>query len=181
MGLSYLGGKAWAEITREERFFCLELFNHVRANPSPFLALLTPQLTAPLPMGPWDIAYEACFYRDLLKDRRQSAREQRFSAKRTFDLCLMSERDLIIVEAKAQQGFDEAQCAVFASDRNAIARLLGSEVNVHLVAIASSRCPTAKVRSLDPSGVFDVWLNWHDLATTYASSVLLRADRVYRC
>jgi len=40
MGLSYLKNKNWSEITREERYFCAELYFAIKGNETDFVKWL---------------------------------------------------------------------------------------------------------------------------------------------
>ncbi len=137
MKLSYFDNQSWSDITREERAFCAELEYHIRMNPDDFVALLKRESGLPDHLaGPWDTAFEACFYRDYLHSFR-SAEKRQYSPKRTFDLALFSEKAIIIIEAKAAEPFTADQARVFERDRTDIRSILGPNVEVHLVALAS--------------------------------------------
>ena len=140
MGWSYLGGKTWSEVTRDERYFCQQLFSLVqRRGVREFVGLMgrTTGLTLPLDVE-WELAYEVCFFRDLWQ--LGGGKGPPHSPKRTFDLCLFSERQIIIIEAKAQQGFDkdQSQLKAFAEDKLKVAELTGVD-SVLLVGLASSQ------------------------------------------
>lgn len=175
MGLSYLNGKSWAEVTRDERFFCQHLFSLIkRDGPAKFLAYVNRQAGVSLPLdAEWEPAYEVCFYRDLRHLRGRT--DPLFSPKRTFDLCLFSEHAVLIVEAKAQQGFDADQMTSFAADRDEVRKLTG--VTTYVVGLASSACPV----TVGCEEVFDgPLLTWRGLASLYdEDALLLRADAVY--
>ena len=104
----------------------------------------------------WDIGFEVCFYRDLLycygnkekpirvvNEKREKEGLPKFPEKRTFDLCLFSEDEILIIEAKAQQGLESEQCDTFKNDVENIKELF-SEIDIpmspeiKLVLIASS-------------------------------------------
>ena len=40
MKITYFDDKTWSEITRDERYFCFELYNCIKQNQKPFLELL---------------------------------------------------------------------------------------------------------------------------------------------
>ncbi|MCK9357427.1 MAG: hypothetical protein M0R22_09845 [Dehalococcoidia bacterium] len=119
MGFSYLGGKNWLDVTREERLFCAHLYHDIRSGrrEQEFVRWLRDARfwwVKPAPESlnvnqDWEVAYEVCFYRDLLKSRNQSAKLKGFPQKRTFDLCLFSEKCIVIFEAKVHEGFDTEQ------------------------------------------------------------------------
>ena len=121
----------------------------------------------------WECAFEVCFYRDIgtLRGAHQ------YSRKRTFDLCLLSEEAIVILEAKADQEFDDPkQLKSFVDDIWKVKKLTGVPMVV-LVGLASSRY-------IIPGYVKKVFhgriLTWKRLVTQYSSDrILLRADEVY--
>jgi len=177
MGLSYLNGKSWAEVTREERFFCQHLFCLLKKHgATTFLTHVNRNVGISLPLdAAWEPAYEVCFYRDLRYLREETG--PLFSPKRTFDLCLFSEKAILIIEAKAQQSFDgdRDQLTSFAGDRVQVRELTG--VATYVIGLASSACPATTACDQ----VFDGPLvTWRDLAALYGDDeTLLRADAVY--
>lgn len=135
MGFSYLGynDKAqrynkWLDVTREERLFCSHLYHDIRSGglEQDFVRWLRDERfwqSKPAPdcldaSQDWEVAYEVCFYRDLLKSRDESARLKGFPPKRTFDLCLFSEKCIVIFEAKVHEGFDTEQMSHLTTYRN---------------------------------------------------------------
>lgn len=174
-GLKWLNGRTWGDITRDERTFCAELFFLVRSDLPAFIAYLNHQHGANLDArANWEIAYEAVFYRDLAHLRRDG--EPSFSPKRTFDLALFSDDDVLIIEAKAQQGFDSKQMAEFEADAEQVKRLTGART-VRLAGLVSSLYrPRATTRTR-----FDgPFLTWSELAEFYGgNAVLARADAIY--
>jgi hypothetical protein len=175
VGFSYLNGLSWAEVTREERFFCQYLFNLLKKHgTTTFLEYVNRQVGLSLPVrAAWEPAFEACFYRDLrhLKGRTGPLH----SPKRTFDLCLFSEKAILIIEAKAQQNFDGEQLSSFAADRVQVRVLTG--VATYVVGLASSECPATPACDQVFEGPL---LRWRDLASLYGEdATLLRADAIY--
>ena len=177
VGFSYLDGKSWAEVTREERFFCQHLFCLLKKHGAPtFLAYVNRKVGIALsPDAAWEPAFEVCFYRDLRYLRGETG--PLFSPKRTFDLCLFSEKAILIIEAKAQQSFDRDadQLTSFASDRDQVREL--TKVSTYVIGLASSRCPATTACDQ----VFDgPLLTWRDLAELYdGDETLRRADAIY--
>lgn len=176
MGLRYLDGKSWAEVTRDERYFCQRLFRHIEAHPvRAFIEYLNRQCKMSLdPEANWEPGYEACFYRDLWHFRGKQG--ELFSPKRTFDLCLFSDDVIVIIEAKAQQGFEPEQLSSFETDVEQV-ELETGVTDVPLVGLASSQySPSDAVRA-----VFgDRYLTWAELAAHYGDDPeLLRADAIY--
>lgn len=177
MGFSWLDGRTWAEVTRDERFFCQALYAHIlREGAGSFVRdLVDLHGLAVDPDGAWEVAYEACFYRDLWQHRGRAG--ALYSPKRTFDLALFHERAIVVVEAKAAQDFDREQNRVFQRDLDEIRRQTGVSV-VHLMGLCSSRARLPP----DVQAVFTgPVLRWADLARRYGGDpVLQRADDVYR-
>ncbi len=117
MGIRYLKGLSWAEVTREERFFCARLHNLVETRGVlSFIGYLNEKENINLDAkANWEMAYEACFYRDLWQLHKKNG--ELYSPKRTFDLCLLSDDAIVVIEAKAQQGFDPLQVQEFVNDK----------------------------------------------------------------
>jgi hypothetical protein len=176
MGFNYLENKRWSQVTRDERFFCQHLFQLVRSESAEVFADYISQfLSLGLSNdGEWEIGFEVCFYRDLwhLKGRKGEL----YSPKRTFDLCLFGEKDIVIIEAKAATGFDQSQNAIFAHDVDKVQELTRVD-NVLLVGLCSSIYPI----ETEVIGVFNnKILRWKDLAARYGGDeILTRADKVY--
>jgi hypothetical protein len=176
MGLRYLDGRAWTEVTREERFFCQHLYSRIlQGGLSAFVELLSGRHGAALdPSANWELAYEACFYRDLWFLRGRDG--PLFSPKRTFDLCLLSDETIVVLEAKAEQPFDLSQLQCFARDKQELVKETGVD-RVLLAGLASSRyAPPSEVRAF-----FDgPFLTWRELAALYGHDpILARADALY--
>ena len=182
-GLSWLEGRTWAEVTREERFFCAELFFVIRGDVSRFVHFLaqkehwvegTGREVLPLDSeARWDPAYEACFYRDMKRPD--------VSKKRTFDLALFSEKTVILIEAKAHQGFDNKQLrSIKKLDRVEVPKLT-RHAQVLVAGITSSKyTPKPDTRTY-----FDLMVTWNDLAQWYcdderARCTFGRANKIYR-
>ena len=156
MGIKYFSKDnqsiSWSEISREERFFCAQLFHDLqqqdnlkkfirflngRIGIKPFENLEFENFKGCIELAEdddWEIGYEVCFYRDLLfyhSPERKKIREindgrreeEKFPVKRTFDLCLFSNDAIVIIEAKAQQGLASDQCGEFQEDRRHIKEL----------------------------------------------------------
>ena len=188
MSFSYLGGKKWKEISREERLFCAELYFQYRANPYKLVEILKKYW----PMGAslertdrgndlmpnldidWEFAYEVCLYRDVLKAQDKGIKATEYSIKRTFDLCLFSNEQIIVIEAKANQHFDNKQLLAFDDDVKHIKTLFGLNqyFPVYLVCIKSSHYqPNPETR-----GHFDLILDWKN----FDGELFQRADDIYK-
>ena len=180
-GFSYFYDKRqWANITREERYFCAQLFHHYRNSPNLFVNLLienwNPDCEHTIPNSgiKWDLGYEVCFFRDYLFFTKQPIKQNKYPAKRTFDLCLFSEEQIIIIEAKAQQGFSSKQLNAFRNDRELIPEMLHkSGLIVSVVALKSSNyCPND-----DTKKCFDAIVNWNMFSTV--DPVFIKANSLY--
>lgn len=183
MGPSYFNGLDWAQITREERAFCAELERLVRDDVDDFVDLLKHKAGLPADvMGPWNCAFEACFYRDYLH-RFRPKEKRKYSPKRTFDLALFGENAIIVIEAKAAELFTADQARVFERDRADIQNILGLDVEVYLVALASqvyfdNYDAIGRGAALAPFAGRRI--SWQTVAKHYENSpLLLRACEVY--
>jgi len=153
----YLKNQSWSQITREERFFCSHLYHSILNREKDFVKWLNENLNYnkadnKIELNPnkdWEIGYEVCFYRDFLKLKGKYIKTylgkngKPFPQKRTFDLCLFSEDQIIIIEAKVQQGFSTKQVGDIKEDSKLIKKLLGefnySNVKSDTIFLYSSR------------------------------------------
>ena len=184
MGFSYLVGNKWEDITRDERLFCAHLFFAARNNMQPLLQLLLQKgaINAAESEIDWEIAYEVCFYRDYIFNLGFNGTKNIGSTpfshlgKRTFDLCLFSEKKMIIIEAKAQQGFSTEQLQYFTNDIKQLKELINLCPEIVLVGLASSRYSPKK----ETREIFHSLLNWKELSDLYQEPRFLQADNVFR-
>lgn len=195
---------SWSEITRDERFFCAELFQIIKQNKTPFNELLVNKgIISSLDVD-YEIGYEVCFYRDYIfkygyennrsintiKDEND---KYIFPHKRTFDLCLFLENEIIIIEAKAQQGFSINQLNEFDNDRLLLGKLFEKKkVNVKIVGLYSSKYNPEKNLSYNESdntkgkkktlNYFDGEITWEEIYHRYGSNnkILFYADESYK-
>lgn len=193
MKISYFDDKTWSEITRDERYFCFELYNCLKQNQRPFLDILSNgiqnvELKNILDANNFDVGVEVCFYRDLAFHFDRSIRKlinenklEKSVMKRTFDLTLFSDEAIFIIEAKAQQGFDTEQMDVFLKDIDQIEKLLkllGKPIpNIYLVGLHSHWYkPKDTTRKY-----FDSLITWKELEISYPRSQKLfkRANDIY--
>ncbi len=182
MGLSYLDGQTWNQVSREERYFVLELYNQVAAHVPRFIRFLNRAAKLDLePDASWDVGFEVCFYRDYLKFKGQNVRATDYSDKRTFDLALFSEDRIVVIEAKCQQGFKTDQVCTFDQDRRDIPAVLGRPIGVTLVSFASSRyyANEAKYGRAGVLDGFDGRCSWDQLYTEYQVEAFRTADALY--
>lgn len=179
----YLGGKKWANITREERYFCCELYNDIKADAGKFVAFLNQKFKKEFKEELneklyWEVGFEVCFYRDLRYSQGLGIKNSKYPPKRTFDLCLFSERDLIIIEAKADQNFDKNQLNDLHKDQEKVLDILNkskNELNVLTILLCSSGNKQDKL--LQKEKVF----YWDDLFKIYGEKYYLkRANELMR-
>ena len=189
-GLQYFGTKKWAEITREERYFCSHLYHSIIGKEKEFVKWLNENIK---PEGKlkldednnWEVSFEVCFYRDFLKSQNQSVKTYKrkngefYSQKRTFDLCLFSADEMIIIEANAQQGFTGKQLNEILKDKEDVEELtkeFSMNKKARIILLHSSRYSPTDSRVKNFSR-----FTWKDLAEYDSSNTSLynRADSLY--
>jgi hypothetical protein len=199
MGLPYIPNKqSWTEITREERYFCSELFHEFKNRPSDLVQIINKTVSTKLDVcEEWELGLEVCFYRDLLKAYKFGIREvnngreqdSHFPQKRTFDLCLFSKKEIIIIEAKSQSGLTEGQMKDFDLEKSRINELFDfidkrsievlSRPTVRLILVASTKYLTSNrslLKSKKPdseeywSSVFCGQVTWAELSNSVHDS-----------
>jgi len=183
MGFSYLNGQLWRDITREERSFCSSLYWQMEKDSAFFVKWLNQHTALDLdPNIEWEVGYEVCLYRDILKSQDQPIRNSSYSVKRTFDLCLFSEKNIIIIEAKVQQPFKGEQINMFRKDKGNIERLLNDRVVVNLIALASSVWISnhKKYSKSNLISAFDAIISWQHMSLLYNDQSFMRADSLYK-
>ncbi len=185
MGLSYLDNKCWHEITREERFFCSALYYYFSEDTQKAVKWINEkcelELNDNLILQNWEIGFEVALYRDYLHYIGMGFKNiaDRFR-KRTFDLCLFSEKLIIIIEAKSHGGINKKQRDDFKLDKKDIKDILfdnkSSNPDIKLVLLKSSHYSPTEVTL----GVFDgVPCKWSDLHEKYNEPLFQRADEAY--
>ena len=185
----------WHGVTREERHFCAHLFECVRKNPCWFIELLSEHTfmvkhdptkdASKLDSSKYkDTGFEVAFYRDLRK--RGFKFPKCASSHRKFDLALFFDDRLVIVEAKAQQGFRTKELENIKNDVKEITNCpdFDPPLEIKVVGIASSKWYCSKNRDakdLPEFDVFDYFLTWNLLAEKYQekSAVFERANCIY--
>lgn len=181
-GYSYLNGHQWADVTRDERYFCQHLFNLLtdKGNLRKFIVLLNDKGKIGLdPDADWEPGFEVCFYRDHWFLNKEFKDFAPYSPKRTFDLCLFSEQTIVIIEAKAQQGFDTdlSQLNMFEKDKEELSKLTGAQTL--LLGLASG----SHINGLNDENrqKFNGLVSWRELAQQLFvdDKILLRADSIY--
>ena len=183
MTISYFKDYLWQDLSREERFYCLTLYQYAKNDPSGFASWIGDATKLKVDSScTWDIGFEVCFYRDYLWHSNKSARENRFPPKRTFDLCLFSSKTLVVIEAKVEDGFHKDQNQSFINDRKQIKDLLNNpKLEVILVALASSKYfnNAEKFGRTETLEVFDGRLTWLNAYLKYKDPLFQQADELY--
>lgn len=173
------------DISREERLFCAHLYFGIKEREKEFVKWLNKSISVGLDENAeWEAGYEVCFYRDYLFEKGKPVKDTEYSAKRTFDICLFSEGAIVIIEAKAFQGFDNKQMVNFEKDKEMISRIIekrpGADFpKVILIGLISSRY-SPKTETV---GRFDGIINWKQLSGSGLIeniSMLERADDIFR-
>ncbi len=199
MAAPYLQHQPWSAWTRDERFFCSVLYSDAQANPAEFAAIVQRLSGVTLHGAQWDLGFEVCFYRDYLWQLKpRAASYEAFatsiglprtpSLKRTFDLCLFGESQLVVIEAKVCEGFTLSQNSEFADDRGMITSLPGFDaVDVVLIGLASQsyldgRGPRDEPGDRQALKVFDGTMSWGALAREFSGEtarLMQQADEMY--
>lgn len=194
MGLTYLNDKNWSDITREERFFCAELYSAIKDNEAEFVKwLITLDTMSKVPLNAdqeWEIGFEVSFYRDLLHDKDEKVKNEDCKEARKFDFCLFSEDQIVIIEAKAQGQFKPKQYEKFEQDKACVtesielARGRKSDVKVYIIALATTEyfgnVPVYGKERRVPA-VFDGHFSWKDLSgSSFRRDSFLRANKIYK-
>lgn len=191
MGFIYFQNKNWIDISREERLYCAHLYLQVRGKELEFVQWLNKNKAMNLPVDcEWEVGYEVCFYRDYLKSEEKSIRvvnqtrnkAERYSEKRTFDLCLFSDHHIVIIEAKVQQGFESDQIKDLHDDKFKLPRITDPKINVDTLLLASSQYfsnyeTSGKEELLEG---FPTRITWLDMYHLYADKLFLQADKLYK-
>ena len=169
----------WSTITREERFFTCILFHDIRKNPIPFWNALSAEMDCGNNVKVIDQGFEVCFFRDLA--RKEHGLIERHSAleKQTFDLVLtLSNQDLVIIEAKAHEGFKNEQINMLKKSKNII---MASNIcpikNVYLAGLCSSEYKPKK----STQDQFDAIFRWDSVARIYPGNeeIYSHANDIY--
>lgn len=201
MTVPYLRSAPWSSWSRDERYFCSLLYGEARTEPERLARFIDEQTDVRLNDGPWDLGFEVCFYRDYLWQLKPYGTSFRSflalngvdevpSLKRTFDLCLFGNSQVVIIEAKVCEGFTRSQNGEFENDKKWLSRLPGLEgVDVKLIGLASKRYiegrgPVDKAGDREALKVFDGVISWRALADKYRDTsvapLLQQADDMYR-
>ncbi len=179
---------AWWQVSREERYFCAELYKTLRGKEAMFVKFLNGKYAKQLQeQANWELAYEVCFYRDW-KTKGHPVPDLNLSMKRTFDLVLFSDAQIVLFEAKAQQSYSTSQLENLKADRNSIGECIGCQSeDVDTPEILTAGIMSGRYHPRAGTlGYFDLCppLKWSDLAEwctwdSHATQVFKRAECVY--
>lgn len=185
MGFKYLSDNTWSQITREERYFCSHLYHFLIGKEKEFVSWLNETLKTNFnPDQEWEISFEVCFYRDYYKTFPKTKKPSKDLRKRTFDLILFSESDIIIIEAKVQQPFKERQIKELMYDIGYLNELLSYKVNVSAILLASKQFfenLKRKHAKKDKTFISDFHkISWAQLFEKYKLKFLDDAEKKYK-
>ena len=170
---------SWKQITREERYFTSLLFHDLMKNSASLIKLFPSEMGIPAGTIAKEVGYEVCFFRDAFR-KDLIKRQKRFEGQK-FDLVLFLSSDhMVIIEAKAQQGFDSDQIQNLLEAKDKIAESgFKPATEVSLVALYSSNYSPREQTLKD----FDARITWQQVAGVYSDSEYKkdyeRADCIY--
>lgn len=180
MCFKYLDGKKWVNTTREERQFCAALFGIVRETPNQFIQLLKQSAkpvrgntTANITFNErteWEVGFEVALGRDTSNQAFHI-----LGSSRKFDLVFFSKNHLVVVEAKAQQGFSSKEMNRYKSDKCQLKS--ASDVDVTFVGICSEHYYDN--HRIDLSVGLDYILTWSKIAGRWPDEHFYRAECIY--
>lgn len=171
----------WSCVTREERFFTSFLFHDLLQNADPFWKKLNKQIGLSSQIKVDDVGFEVCFFRDTAVKKLISKREPELE-KQTFDLVLwLSDQSMVIIEAKAQQGFHLDQINTLCNSRKIMLDIATTDYpikEIYLVGLYSSKY---KLKD-STKDKFRAIIHWSTIADLYPphEKEYKRADKIYR-
>ena len=185
MGFKYLSDKTWSQITREERYFCSHLYHFLIGKEKEFVSWLNETLKTNLNNDQeWEVSFEVCFYRDYYKTYPKTKKPSKDLRKRTFDLVLFSDSDIIIIEAKVQQPFKEKQIKELRFDIDYLQDFLSSKVKVSAILLASKQFYLNlknKHNKKDKAFISDFHqISWRQLHEKYKLQIFDDAEKKYK-
>ncbi len=183
---SFLKGYKWSEISRDERYYCAHLFQLMNNNQEKTITWIRDNLYGEMNLDKsWEIGYEVCFYRDYFHwfKKDESIKTSIYPEKRTFDLVLFSDDEIIIIEAKAHEIFKQKQVDDIKEDKDLIAKLSDHQVNVKCFALASSKYfDNSKKFNKEwlNKDIFDNSFTWKQMAKLFDEDTLLKRANFLR-
>lgn len=196
--VSYLGDKHWNEISRTELLFTSHLYEMVRKDIKKFVRFLNGKEGFKLNERlEWEVSFEVAFYRDFLVSQgKYQSYKNGYSPKRTFDLCLFSEEDIVIIEAKAQQRFTSGDTDMFKKNKVLVKKIIEEviskdiNINVYIVALATTKYfnNMGIYGNRDFFDVIDKRITWdeinqlyeNDLRCSIDKNIFKRAESIYK-
>jgi hypothetical protein len=177
MPIQYLDSTPWWKWSRDERMFCAVLWEQARKDPADFAQWLITKTELDIdPTGEWDLGYEVVLYRDFLHKTKRNGELSNFSPKRTFDLCLFGERDILIIEAKLFMGFEGKQMGSFKDDLDLIPDLFPNSPPLpHIIGLACSDYWDALGKRLNSKTLkfFENKISWKQVSEKYPEEQIL--------
>ena len=183
MSHRYLNKFHWSEITRDERFFCSELYRVIYGSELGFVHWLEKKLSLGLNTScGWEMATEVCFYRDFEMSFPGSVPSDMYSQKRTFDICLFGPDQVVIIEAKSHQEMPLAEAIAAERDADNVQHILGLHSRPATIALVSNEYKENHSRHsrAKPLCRFDGTITWGELAEEYDSYLFQRANSIYK-
>ena len=184
MGFKYLENKNWSQVTREERYFCSHLYHFLIGKEKEFVNWLNETIGTDFILDQeWEMSFEVCFYRDYYKLKNIPLPEE--LRKRTFDLCLFSTNDIIIIEAKVQQPFKEKQINDLRNDiKNLTELLINDDVRITPLLLGTEtffKNLEAKHGKGVPTFITGIkYISWINLHQKYHKQFLIDAEEKYK-
>lgn len=167
-----------SEVTRTEVFFTSYLYHEFMREPDAFEKLLLGRLKLfDAGVKIIDSGYEICLFRDFAKAGYIDRLDKSFE-KQTFDnVFVLSNKAIVLIEAKAHQKFSPGQIAKMVDAKKEIKKSKLHWNKVYLVGVCSSKY-TPKPETVKG---FDTVLNWKDIDQCFSepTGVFKRADTIY--
>ena len=126
-----------------------------------------------------DVGFEVAFYRDASRVASSKIFDERASSHRKFDLALFFKEQLIVLEAKAQQGYEASDVERFNDDKKLLDELL-KETHTYFVGICSSKFWNSDYRKREIDECLNLVLTWRRLDQFYPCMSFSRANSIYR-
>lgn len=173
----------WSKVTREEQFFTSVLFHDILLDSKPFMALLTSKWAFPPNISIIDVGYEVCFFRDVFHAEPKLINKRYHKLeKQTFDLVLwLSDQSIVIIEAKAQQGFHTDQMRMLNQSKEIMRSLSSPEYPMNQILLVGLCSSKYKLKDSTVNN-FKAIIRWKEVARYYPEHVCdySRADDIYR-
>ena len=175
----------WEKNTREERQFCADLYSLIRSDHERFFNFLNSnkQIGENIPNFDStkfvDVGFEVAFYRDIKYKTSVLIGNDKASNHRKFDIAIFLKAQLIIIEAKAQQGFKTDDVNQYKKDIKLLSKHL-ENIDFYFISICSSKYWDSPRRKRDIDSVINKNLTWNDLDKEYPRMNFKRANEIYR-